>query len=280
MIEIGTKQKLIVVKHEDFGIYLGESRSAGPEERILLPKKQVPPDTKDGDTLEVFIYLDSDDRKIATVNEPAVTLHHTATLRVRQMTKIGAFLDWGLEKDLLLPFHEQTKTVHEGEEVLVALYVDKSERLAATMLVYPYLETDSPYHEGDEVEGLVYQLAHNFGVFIAVDRKYSGLIPKQEAQGDYEVGQTLSLRVTKVLEDGKLNLSAQKKAYLQLDIDADEILTKIRDDYDGDLPFSDKADPDTIKDVFGLSKAAFKRAVGHLYKNRKIEITDGRIHVI
>ena len=277
MIELGKYQNLLVVNETSIGVYLGEKADAGAAERILLPKKQVPEGTKTGDTLKVFVYRDSDDRLIATTGEVKITLHEVATLTEKQMTKIGAFLDWGLEKDLLMPFHEQTKNLHEGEEVLCALYIDKSGRLAATMKVYPYLKTGSPYQGGDTVEGLVYQYAPNFGYFIAVDRKYSGLIPKREAQEKHQIGETLSLRVTRVLEDGKLDLSAHQKAYLQMNLDADEILDRIRDDYAGELPFDDKADPEVIKEHFGLSKAAFKRAVGRLYKERKIEIRDGRI---
>lgn len=280
MIELGKTQELTVVRKEEFGVYLGESRTAGPDARILLPKRQVPEETEMGDRIRVFVYRDSDDRMIATVKEPGLHLHETATLKVVEVTKIGAFLDWGLEKDLLLPYHEQTKQVHKGEEVLAALYIDKSERLAATMNVYPYLSTDSPYHAGDNADGLVYQYAHNFGYFVAVDRKYSGMVPIREAQSGFQVGQTVTFRVTKVLEDGKLNLTAKKKAYEQMDTDSQAVLQKIADDFGGKLPFDDKADPEQIKEVFGLSKAAFKRAVGRLYKEQKIEIGKGSIRIV
>ena len=220
MIELGKKQTLTIAKTVDFGVYLGEEATAGEKERVLLPIKQVPEGSKEGDQLEVFIYKDSMDRPIATTKEPLITLGNLAVLKVLEVGKIGAFLNWGLEKDLLLPFKEQTKKVHPGEEVLVALYVDKSNRLCATMKVYHYLKTNSPYVIGEQVEGYVYEISDRFGVFIAVDNKYSGLIPKREAQGDYKVGQTLSLRVTEVKEDGKLTLSAKQKAYIQLKEDA------------------------------------------------------------
>ena len=280
MIELGKYQDLTVVKEASIGMYLGETADAQAADRILLPKKQVPEGTAAGDKLRVFVYRDSDDRFIATTNEVKITLHEVATLSVKQLTKIGAFLDWGLEKDLLLPFHEQTKKLHEGEEVLCALYIDKSGRLAATMKVYPYLKTSPPYMIGDSVEGLVYQYAPNFGYFIAVDRQYSGLIPKREAQESYQIGETLTLRVTRVLEDGKLDLSAHQKAYLQMNVDAETLFERIQDDYGGELPFDDKADPDVIREHFGMSKAAFKRAVGHLYKERRIAIENGRIIVL
>ena len=203
MIELGKKQKLLVVKTVDFGIYLGEDRNAPQNERVLLPSKQVPEGTKAGDEIEVFIYKDSQDRLIATTREPMLQVGQTAVLKVKQVTRIGAFLDWGLEKDLLLPYHEQTNRVREGEECLVALYVDKRSRLCATMKVYHYLSTRTPYVPGDSVKGRVYEISGNFGVFVAVDDKYSALIPAREATGKYRPGAILDLRVTEVKEDGK-----------------------------------------------------------------------------
>lgn len=146
--ELGKRRMLTVVKTVDFGIYLGTS-----EERVLLPKKEVPKEIEIGDPVEVFLYKDSSDRLIATTAEPKITLGELAVLTVKDTGKIGAFLDWGLPKDLLLPFKEQTAKVKKGDQVLVALYVDKSERLCATMKVYEKLETDSPYKKDDHVEG-------------------------------------------------------------------------------------------------------------------------------
>jgi hypothetical protein len=276
VILLGKKQNLTVVKVVEFGVYLAEDKHADEKERILLPGKQVPAGTKEGDTLRVFIYRDSKDRLIATVNEPMLQVGETAVLKVKQVTKIGAFLDWGLEKDLLLPYHEQTLRVREGEECLVALYVDKSSRLCATMKVYPYLSTRTPYGPGDQVKGRVYQISDNFGVFVAVDDKYSALIPAKEAQGKYRPGTILDLRVSEVKEDGKMNVSDRQKAYLQIDSDAALVL-KVIDEFAGVLPFDDHASPEVIKREFGLSKAAFKRAVGHLLKNGEIEIREKRI---
>ena len=277
MIELGKKQTLTVVKTVDFGIYLAEDKNADAENRLLLPKKQVPEGTKTGDTLEVFIYKDSQDRLIATTREPKLQVGQTALLKVVQVTKIGAFLDWGLEKDLLLPYHEQTLRVREGEECLVALYVDKSSRLCATMKVYHYLSTRTPYVVGDTVKGRVYEISERFGVFVAVDDKYSALIPAREAAGKYRPGQILELRVTEVKEDGKMNVTDRQKAYLQLNEDAEMVLGVIHE-FAGVLPFDDKASPEVIKREFGLSKNAFKRAVGHLLKEGKIEIRERRIY--
>lgn len=277
MIELGKKQTLLVVKTVEFGIYLAENKEADAKNRVLLPAKQVPSGIKEGDRLEVFIYKDSQDRLIATTREPVVTVGQTALLKVRQVTRIGAFLDWGLEKDLLLPYHEQTVRVREGQECLVALYVDKSSRLCATMKVYPYLQKKSPYQVGDQVRGRIYQVSDNFGVFVAVDDKFSALIPAREAAGKYRPGTVLDLRVSEVKEDGKLNVSDRQKAYIQIGEDAENVL-QIIEEFAGVLPFDDKASPEVIKREFGLSKNAFKRAVGHLLKEGKIEIRDRRIY--
>ncbi|WP_374971946.1 S1 RNA-binding domain-containing protein [Blautia producta] len=277
-MELGKKQKLVVVKTVDFGVYLGDRQDAGETDRVLLPGKEVPEGTGEGDMMEVFLYKDSSDRLIATTRTPGLMINQVGFLKVAQVTKIGAFLDWGLEKDLFLPFKEQTKKVHEGEEVLVSLYIDKSSRLCATMKVYHYLKTNSPYIVGDMVTGVVYEQSDNFGVFVAVDGQYSGLIPKQEAQGSYKVGEELTFRVTQVREDGKLNLSAKQKAHIQLHEDAQSVYEIIQD-FEGVLPFDDKASPEIIQREFGLSKNAFKRAVGHLLKEEKIELKNHKIYI-
>ena len=277
MIQLGKKQKLQVLKKVDFGVYLGESMQTDVKEKVLLPIKQVPEQTKEGDILEVFIYKDSMDRMIATVREPDLQVGETAVLKVVQTSKIGAFLDWGLEKDLLLPFREQTMRVKEGQECLVALYIDKSERLCATMKVYPYLSLRTPYGMNDEVQGRVYEISERFGVFVAVDDHYCAMVPKREAQGKFRIGEVRKFRVTEAKEDGKMNLSAHQKAYLQIGEDA-KLVRKVIDEFAGVLPFDDKVSPQVIEREFGLSKNAFKRAVGHMLKNGEIEIRDGRIY--
>ena len=188
-------------------------------------------------------------------------------------------MDWGLEKDLLLPFKEQKKKVKEGESCLVALYIDKSGRLCATMNVYRYLRQDSPYKRDDRVTGTVYEISDNFGAFVAVDDIYSGLIARKELYGDVQVGGTVTARVTEVKEDGKLNLSIREKAYLQIEKDAEKVLQAI-DSYDGALPFTDKASPETIKREMQMSKNEFKRAVGYLLKEKKISIGERAIRRI
>ena len=267
------KSTLMIVKKVDFGVYLGTN-----EERVLLPKKQVPKGLEIGDPVEVFLYKDSSDRLIATTNTPKITLGELAVLEVADTARIGAFLNWGLEKDLLLPFKEQTSKVKKGDKVLVALYVDKSGRLCATMKVYEKLRTDSPYQKDDQVQGIIYDSSDNFGMFVAVDNCFSALIPKREAFGALKVGDQIEARVIKVRDDGKLDLSPRKKAFLQMDEDAEMVLARIKE-YGGKLPFGDKADPELIKKEFGLSKNAFKRAVGRLFKEQKIQIGENSIEI-
>lgn len=276
MIELGKTQALKVVRKVDFGVYLAQAGESGEQERVLLPGKQVPAGTEIGDILEVFIYRDSSDRMIATTRKPALQLHETALLTVADVGKIGAFLNWGLEKDLLLPFREQTVRVSKGQQVLVALCLDKSSRLCATMKVYPYLRTDAPYEKGEEVEGRIYDISDNFGVFVAVEDQYSALVPRQEAQGKFQPGQVMKFRITSVREDGKINLSPRQKAYLQIQEDA-RLVMKAVDEYAGVLPFDDRVSPQIISRELGLSKAAFKRAVGHLLKENQIELKNGKI---
>jgi len=278
MIHLGEYQQLVIIKKVEFGVYLTTEELAREKEipqefRILLPKKYVPQDSQIGDKLEVFIYRDSKDRLIATTLQPKLVMGQVARLRVAQVGKIGAFLDWGLEKDLFLPFKQQKKRVQEGEDVLVSLYIDKSSRLCATMNVYPNLQQDSPYRKDDRVTGTVYEISPNFGAFVAVDDKYSGLIAVKELYGEVQIGETVSARVLCVKEDGKLDLSVREKAYLQITEDAEKIADLI-DRFGGGLPFNDKATPEVIKRETGMSKNEFKRAVGNLLKNRRIKITE------
>ena len=225
--------------------------------------------------MEVFLYKDSSDRLIATTNKPQIEMGELAVLTVADVSRMGAFLDWGLEKDLFLPFKQQNGKVTKGQQVLVSLYIDKSERLCATMKVYPLLRTDSPYQKDDMVEGFIYDTSDEFGVFVAVDNRFSALIPKKEVYGTLSIGQKIAARVTEVKPDGKLDLSVRDKIPMQMTRDAEIILVAL-EKRNGKLPFTDKADPEVIKKEFGLSKSAFKRAVGKLLKEQKIEIrTDG-----
>lgn len=273
MIRLGEKQILKVVRMKDFGMYVGDEAEA-----ILLPRKYVPAGTRVGDDVEVFVYRDSSDRLIATTEEPALTLGQIGLLKVKETSKIGAFLDWGLEKDLLLPFKEQTIQVRSGKNYPVALYIDKSKRLCATMKIYEYLSSESPYGKDEMVEGFVYQVNPNFGVFVAIDGKYHGMIPKKNVHSEYRVGDRVEARVVNVREDGKLELSLRDRVEVQISKDAQMVL-EVLESYDGVLPFTEKASPAVIERELNMSKAAFKRAVGHLLKARKIVIDNGKIRI-
>lgn len=277
-MKLGEFQSLQVIKQVDFGIYLAEHPE--DETRVLLPRKQVPADARIGDEIEVFLYRDSKDRLIATTNKPKLTLGGYAVLQVLSMGNIGAFLDWGLEKDLFLPYKEMTEHVKEGDQVLVTLYIDKSRRLCASMKgLYELLSKKSPYQKDDVVTGRVYEFSDNFGTFIAVDDKYSAMIPSHEDCSMLHIGDQIEAKVTNVKPDGKLDLTRREKAYIQMDADAVKVMQVI-EEYAGVLPFNDKASPEVIKREMQMSKNAFKRAVGHLYKERKIEITQSGIRKI
>lgn len=287
MILLGRVQTLRVVKKTDFGVYLGDQgiesnipvitdkKEIIDVPSILLPKAQAK-DLAVGDTVEVFIYKDSEDRPIATTAKPHLTMGAIARLQVKEVTNIGAFLDWGLAKDLFLPFKEQTFRVQKGDSVLVALYIDKSSRLCATAKVYNSLAADSPYQREDQVSGTVYELIDAFGAYVAVDDRYSALIPKKELFTTLKPGEKISARVTKVQPDGRLVLSIREKSYLQMNTDCTLIYDALIK-AGGFLPYHDKTSPDLIKAKFGLSKNAFKRAIGHLQKEGKLLIEEDGI---
>lgn len=284
MLELGKKQRLSIVKKVDFGVYLAEHMPAKGEDikemdKVLLPAKQVPAEFDVGDSLEVFLYKDSKDRLIATVHEPAMTLGKVAKVKVAQVSGIGAFLSWGLEKDLFLPFKEQTRRVEAGDEILAALYVDKSGRLAATMKLYPYLETAQVYEKNHMVTGTVYELAPGLGAYVAVDDRYHGMIPAKEPWNGIAPGDVITARVMGVKEDGKLDLSLRKKAYEQMDPDGEKILAMLKGK-GGKIPLGDKSSPEEIRETFGMSKNEFKRAIGHLYKQKKIMIGEKEIRLV
>ncbi len=292
-MKLGEKQTLTVVKTVAFGVYLADpveihaetektaqsrpSASRSNAAQVLLPQNQVPEGTRVGDRLTVFLYRDSEDRPIATTREPLLTVGDLGVLKVAAVNRVGAFLDWGLEKDLFLPYKEQLSKVSPGDEILVTPYVDKSGRLCATMRgLYGLLSTDSPYKTGDTVSGHVYEFSKNFGTFVAVDDRYSGMLPLHEDTSALRIGDVVSATVSNVKADGKLDLTLRRKAYLEMDADAEAVMRLI-ETYHGELPFNDKASPDIIRQEAHMSKSAFKRAVGRLYKERRITITEQSI---
>lgn len=272
MIELGKMQKLEVLRKTQIGVYMNSKNHKGKDD-ILLPKSQVPEGTEIGDEIEVFVYKDSEDRMIATIRKPKLTIGELAVLRVVETTNIGAFLDWGLEKDLFLPFREQVGKVKKDGTYLVGLYVDSSNRLSATMNIYNLLSSESPYKENDRVKGTVYSISKGMGAFVAVDNKYQGLIPNKELYSSYAEGDSVEVRVKRVRQDGKLELSLRKEAYNEIEEDTRKIMDRLEVS-GGTLLLNDRSTPERIKVELSMSKAAFKRAVGRLLKEGAIKITD------
>ena len=283
-MRLGYTQTLVAVKKTDFGLFLTDiekkddkNRALGDE--VLLPKNQVTEDMRVGSEIEVFLYKDSEDRMIATRLVPYIKIGEIKKLRVKEVNKIGAFLDWGLPKDLLLPFKEQIYDIKSGDEILVTVYIDLSDRLCATMDLYSRLSLLPPYQRDDMVKGTVYQVHEQFGAYVAVDNKYSALVPKKELHRELKPGDEIEARVLEVKEDGKLDLSLRQKAYVQMDADSALILDKLKQ-AGGSLPYQDKSSAEEIKEEFNLSKAAFKRAIGRLYKERVIVIEKDGIRIV
>ncbi|WFA09178.1 S1-like domain-containing RNA-binding protein [Tissierella sp. Yu-01] len=274
MINIGEIQKLKIKRFTSVGAFLNEDKVE--DEDILLPKAQIPEGAKVDDEVEVMVYRDSKDRIIATTNKPKITLGELGHLMVVSSSKIGHFLDWGLEKDLFMPFAETVGHVEKGKTYLVGVYLDKSKRLCATMKVKDMLSTESPYKENDRAKGTIYSINRDFGAFVAVDDKYDGLIHKRELLGVYEVGEIVEVRINKVLEDGKLDLSLRDRGYIQMDDDINIITDKLKAN-GGKLNLNDKSSPDKIRNELQISKSGFKRAIGRMYRDGIINITDNGI---
>ncbi|HOW22757.1 MAG TPA: S1-like domain-containing RNA-binding protein [Sedimentibacter sp.] len=272
MIKLGEIQELEVAKKTDIGVYLKSQDTDKPKDWVLLPKKQVPSGAKIGDKIKVFIYRDSDDRIIATVKRPKIVMGEIAALRVVEKSRIGAFLDWGLEKDLFLPFKEQVGDIRLNGKYLVGLYIDKSDRLCATMNLFKVLRTDSPYKVNDTVTGTVFSLKRGLGAMVAVEGKYLGLIHEGELLKPLRPGQTVKVRVSNIKEDGKLDLSLKDAPKLQIDKDGEKIL-KILIKNKGFLPLNDDSRPEDINRMLNMSKSSFKKAVGRLMKKRLVVMT-------
>ena len=238
---------------------------------ILLPFAEQLGRPKSGDEVTVYFYDDKGGRMTATMRTPILRDGEVGLLTVAAVTSIGAFLDNGVPKQVLLPFKEQIVTPKVGDEVLVWLYTDKSGRQAATMRVYGHLDRHSPYKEDDRVTGFVYEINPKLGIFIAIDNKYYGLVPIRETFREYEYGDEVEARVVKVRDDGKLDLLIRDKLYKTVKEDADVILYELRRN-NGFLPYGDRADAEFIEETYAMSKNQFKRALGHLYKNRIVEL--------
>ncbi len=259
--------KLRVLQNTEIGCFL-ELREG---EKVLLPFSEQTEKPEEGSSVTVRLFLDKGDRVTATMRKPILSEGETGILRVTDVTGIGAFLDNGVPKDVLLPFSEQIESPRVGQEVLVHVYRDKSGRTAATMRVYKYLSPAKGYSEGDWAEGFVYEINQKLGIFVAVDNRYFGLIPPSEIYRKFAYGDRIRARITKVRSDGKLDLSLREKSYISINSDAEKILEELRKN-GGELQYADRADAAMIERVYGMSKNQFKRALGHLYRERQVEI--------
>ncbi|MEB3072140.1 CvfB family protein [Parvimonas sp. C2] len=279
MYNLGEFQKLIIKRFKNNGAYIGLKDVKNEKLDILLPKKEVLETDKVDDEIEVFVYKDNQARFVATRKNPKISLGKLETLEVMDISKIGAFLDWGLEKELFLPFKEQSMKLEKGRKYLVALYIDKSDRLCATMKIRDYLTSDSPYKEGEWVEGIIYSIHKDYGAFVAVDKKYDAMIENKDIVGVLEIGEPINFRISKVKKDGRLNLVLKNLSHIEINDNA-EILFNIIKDRGGFLNLNDKSDPDRIKEICGMSKSSFKKAVGRLLKNQKIQFEGNGIKLI
>ena len=275
---LGRTVTLTVLRETESGVYLGDGEDR--EAEVLLPGREIPAGTKPGDKLKVFIYRDSEDRPIATVKEPYIKLDDIAALEVCDVNRTGAFLDWGLDKQLFLPYSEMTAELKPGDKALVRLYIDKSGRLCAGMRhLYEYMHRNCPYEAGETVKARVYEFGHDFGTFVAIEDRYSAMIPRKEGREGLKIGDVIDVKITGIKEDGKVDVTTRKRAFEEIESDAEKVM-RVIDEFAGVLPFNDKASPETIFRELSMSKAAFKRAVGHLYKERRIIITENAIRKI
>lgn len=279
MYNLGEFQKLFIKRFKNNGAYIGLKEIKNEKLDILLPKKEVLETDKIGDEIEVFVYKDNQARFVATRKIPKISLGKLETLEVMDISKIGAFLDWGLEKELFLPFKEQSMKLEKGRKYLVALYIDKSERLCATMKIRDYLTSDSPYKEGEWVEGIIYSIHKDYGAFVAVDKKYDAMIENKDIVGVLEIGEPINFRISKIKKDGRLNLVLKNLSHVEINDNANTLFNIIKD-RGGFLDLNDKSDSDKIKDICGMSKSSFKKAVGRLLKNEKVKFEGNGIKLI
>lgn len=265
-INLGKYNTLRVVKEVDFGMYL----DGGIEGEILLPKRYVPQGCKPGDDLEVFIYLDQDERLVATTQKPYAQVGDFACLEVSWVNQYGAFLNWGLMKDLFVPFREQKMKMLKGNSYVVYVHLDEdSYRIVASAKVEKFLSKDMPeYNPGDEVDILIWQKT-DLGFKVIVDNKFGGMIFKNEIFTDVRTGMKMTAYIKQVRPDGKIDLELQKGGVKKVEDFADTLLEYIRSN-GGSTPLNDKTDADVIYNTFGVSKKTFKKAVGDLYKKRLI----------
>jgi len=277
MVQIGKYNDLRIVKEVDFGMYLDGGDEFG---EILLPIRYVSPTFNVDDVIEVFIYLDSEDRIIATTEMPFATIGEFALLEVVEVNKVGVFLDWGLPKDLLLPFREQLKTMEVGKFYFVHIYLDETtNRIAASSKLSKFLSDETPdYEENQEVEIYVTNKT-DLGYKAIVENKYWGLLYENEVFKYLKRGETTKAYIKQIRGDGKIDLSIEKSGYEKIEGLAKEVLEAIKDKGNF-LKLNDKSSPEDINSEFGTSKKNFKKAIGTLYKSKLISIDDDGIRLI
>jgi predicted RNA-binding protein (virulence factor B family) len=269
---LGRTVSLVVVDLGPHGARLSPELSDGEPVSILLPRRETPDETRLGDVLEVFVYQDSEDRPTATRLRPKLQLGEVAFLEVRELTAFGAFCDWGLTKDLLVPLAEQTTDLARGDRIAVGLYVDDTGRLAGTMRVSELLRERPRYRVGDWIEGEAWRRDPALGVFVILERRSVALLPVSEPNR-LRRGEAGRFRIAKQHPDGKVEVSLRDVAHKQVDDDAERILAVLRDRPGTHV--GDRSSPEHVDALFGLSKKAFKRAVGGLYKQGLVEIDEG-----
>lgn len=273
-MQLGKINRLIVKKSVEFGVYLDSD--AG---EILLPKKYVPDGASVGEPVDVFIYKDSEDRIIATTLVPRATVGEFAYLRVADVAKFGAFLEWGLEKDLLVPSSEQAKKMETGKSYVVRIFVDeKTGRITGSTKINRFLEYDEiPLAEGDTVDLMVYQFT-DLGINVIVNSRYSGMLYRNEVFQQLNVGDRLKGFVKRIREDKKIDVKLAKGGYSDVE-DAKKTLLKKLKDSKGVLPLGDNSPPELIRDTLQMSKKTFKKAVGGLYRDGVIELKENGIRL-
>lgn len=273
MFNLGKFNKLYALRKTSCGVFLGENDG---DQDVLLPNKYVPDDLDLDDSIDVFLYTDSEDRNVATTLTPKILLHQFAVLKVKDVTKFGAFLDWGLEKDLFLPFAEQKKRVQVGDMVTVFLFLDKrTDRLIASAKIEDFMEQKITVKEGEEVNLLVNRKS-DLGYQVIINNLHIGLIYSNEVFQPLYKGDEIKGFIKTVREDGKIDVSLQKHGYAQI-ADSQCLLLKKIQENNGILYLTDKSDPKLISEKIQMSKKAFKKSLGALYKQRKINIEKDRI---
>ena len=275
MFELGKRNLLKVLRASPYGLYL----DAGDGTGILLPNNEVPQDANIGDRLRVFVYLDSEDQEIATLQHPLAQVGEFARLKVKEVNDIGAFLDWVLAKVLFLPYAEQRQPVRLGLWVNVYLYVDNSGRIAATTKTDRYLEQNpTDLNVGDLVELMPWRMT-DLGMLCIVDHRYEGLIHRQDLTQHLKLGYRTPGYIKQVRADGRIGLMLQAPGYGRVDGLAYQILEDLRENR-GFVALNDKSAPDAINERYGCSKKAFKMAIGQLLKKEKIDQDDKGLHLV